>query len=335
MKVLRLYGERDLQLSDEPRPEIRAGEVLLKVEAVGICGSDLHWFEDSGIGDDRLTRPLVLGHEFAGLVVEGPHAGRRVAVDPAIHCGKCSFCESGNPNFCADLRFAGHGENDGALRGFMAWPARMVHPLPEGFSAADGVMLEPLGVALHALDLAHLRPGVSVAVLGCGPIGLLLIQLARLSGATEILATDPLLHRRQKALEMGADTCIDSRDDLQFRDLVGRLRLGGVDVAFEVAGQNDAVEAALEAIRPGGKVILVGIPGEDTTSFSASLARRKGVSVKLVRRMKHTYPRAIELVKKGCIDVRSLVTHQFPIAQYEEAFTIAAERRGLKVLVEP
>lgn len=335
MKVLRLYGERDLQLSDEPRPEIRAGEVLLKVEAVGICGSDLHWFEDSGIGDDRLTRPLVLGHEFAGLVVEGPHAGRRVAVDPAIHCGKCSFCESGNPNFCADLRFAGHGENDGALRGFMAWPARMVHPLPQDFTAADGVMLEPLGVALHALDLAHLRPGVSVAVLGCGPIGLLLIQLARLSGATEILATDPLLHRRQKALEMGADTCIDSRDDLQFRDLVGRLRLGGVDVAFEVAGQNDAVEAALEAIRPGGKVILVGIPGEDTTSFSASLARRKGVSVKLVRRMKHTYPRAIELVKKGCIDVRSLVTHQFPIAQYEEAFTIAAERRGLKVLVEP
>jgi L-iditol 2-dehydrogenase len=166
-------------------------------------------------------------------------------------------------------------------------------------------------------------------VFGCGPIGLLIIQLARLSGAAQIIATDKLVHRVEAAKRFGASEAflVDSRE----LDLSGS---GGVNVAFEVAGEQSAVDDAFAAVRAGGNVILVGIPEDDRTSFSASLARRKGLTIKMVRRMKHTYPRAIDLVSKGLVDVRSLVTHRFPLDQAAEAFQLAEQREGLKVIIE-
>jgi L-iditol 2-dehydrogenase len=309
----------------------------VRVEAVGVCGSDLHWFAEAGIGDARITRPLVLGHEFAGLVDHpgSPLHGRRVAVDPAVPCGQCEFCQEGNPNFCLNLRFAGHGVEDGGLRQVLAWPERCLFPLPEGFSGADGAMLEPLGVALHAIDLGKLRPGVAVAVLGCGPIGLLIVQLARLAGAARLLATDRLPHRLEAARACGATETLLVSDD-QPIDLVWKATGGqGVNVAFEAAGENAAVEMAVEAARPGGRVVLVGIPSDDWTGFTASTARRKGLTIKLTRRMKLTYPRAIQLAERGLVDVRSLVTHRFPLAQAGAAFATAQRREGLKVIIEP
>src|SRR5512146_1370811 len=174
MKVARLHAIGDLRLHEEGMPVPVAGETQIHVRAVGICGSDLHWLEAGGIGDAQLDHPLVLGHEFAGMT----EAGERVAVDPAIACGECEMCRTGNPNLCAHLRFAGHGAQDGALREMMAWPTRCLYPLPASLSFADGAMLEPLGVALHAMDLAKLKTGATVGVFGCGPIGLLIVQLA-------------------------------------------------------------------------------------------------------------------------------------------------------------
>ena len=155
MRVARLHGPGDVRLHDEPRPTPGAGEVLVRVEAVGLCGSDLHWFDEGSIGGIPLTRPLSPGHELAGTTEDG----RRVAVDPAIPCETCPPCREGHPNLCPSVRFAGYGEDDGALREWMAWPERCLYPLPDSLSATDGAMLEPLGVALHAVDLAHLRPG--------------------------------------------------------------------------------------------------------------------------------------------------------------------------------
>ena len=188
MKVLRLHGVHDLRLSDEPLPVPRQGERLLRVTSVGICGSDLHWYLEQGIGDARLTRPLVLGHEFAALT----ESGECVAVDPAIPCGECEFCRRGHPNLCSTVRFAGHGSVDGALCEYLAWDSKCLFPLPDGLTADDGAMLEPLGVAIHAVDLAHLKPGMTVGVFGCGPIGLLILQVARLAGAQVLIATDIL-----------------------------------------------------------------------------------------------------------------------------------------------
>ncbi|HLB48318.1 MAG TPA: alcohol dehydrogenase catalytic domain-containing protein [Anaerolineales bacterium] len=316
MNVVRLHSVGDLRLHDEAVPAPGPDEALVRVTAVDLCGSDLHWFGEAGIGDARLAKPLVLGHEFAGVT----EAGQRVAVDPAVSCGVCKFCQEGNPNLCAALRFAGHGREDGALREWMAWPARCLIPIPDSLSDADGALLEPLGVALHAVDLGKIRAGMRVGVFGCGPLGLLVLQVARVAGAAEVLVTEPLAHRLAAAQRLGAKEWLPGQE---------------VDVAFECAGENGAVEDALAAVRPGGRVVLVGIPGDDRTTFTASVARRKGLTIKLSRRMKHTYPRAVRLVAEGLVDVRSLVTHRFPLEKTLEAFGVAGRREGLKVIVGP
>ena len=330
MKVLRLYNARDLRLSDEPMPAPTHDETLIRVTAVGLCGSDLHWLDEGAIGDARLSAPLVLGHEFAGVTSDGA----RVAVDPAIPCNGCEQCREGNPNLCTALRFAGHGAQDGALCEYVAWQARCLHPLPDSLTDIDGALLEPLGVALHAVNLGHLKPGMTVGVFGCGPIGLLIVQLARVAGATTIIATDKLPHRLDAARAFGATAALEATGQ-EAGEILAMTQRRGVDVAFEAAGANAAVEAAIAATKPGARVVLVGIPDDDRTAFTASVARRKGLTIKLSRRMKHTYPRAIELAASGKIDLQPLVTHRFPLAEFEKAFSVAQRREGIKVIIEP
>jgi L-iditol 2-dehydrogenase len=334
VKVLRLHGPGDLRLHDESRPSPSLGETLVRVKAVGICGSDLHWFSEAGIGDARLDKPLVLGHEFAGVIAEGSRQGERVAIDPAIPCRTCEFCLLGSPNLCERLRFAGHGLEDGGLREYVLWPNECLFSLPDSLSDMDGVMLEPLGVALHAVDLGKLQVGMTVGVFGVGPIGLLILQLARLSGAKTLLATDRLSHRLNAARALGATKVILAGGASDVREVTAATDERGVDVAFEVAGENDAVETAIAAVKPGGRVILAGIPADDRTSFSASIARRKGLTIKLVRRMKFTFPRAIRLLERGQVDVHSLVTHRFSLEEAQKAFMFAKRREGLKVVIE-
>ncbi|HEX6930757.1 MAG TPA: alcohol dehydrogenase catalytic domain-containing protein [Streptosporangiaceae bacterium] len=388
MLVARLHGKGDLRLADEPVPEPGQGQPLVRVTAVGICGSDLHWWDEAGIGDAAVTDPLVLGHEAAGVIQDGPRRGERVALDPAIWCGTCRPCRDGYRNLCTRIRFAGHGSQDGAMREYLTWPAHLLHPLPDGLTDADGAMLEPLGVALHALDLGHVRLGARVAVVGCGPIGLLLIQALRAAGARSVTAFDPLAHRRAAALRAGAAQALDPaatgpadtspagtnpagtnpagtnpadtnpvdtnpadtgadtnpvgartaglgtaglETDANLRDVIG----DGVDVAFEIAGTDDAVRLAMRCARPGGRVVLGGIPASDETSFPASLARRKGLTIAMVRRMNDTYPRAIALADSGVVSLTPLVTDTFRLADAAGALASAAARGGLKVIVEP
>ncbi|HJS18990.1 MAG TPA: zinc-binding dehydrogenase [Anaerolineales bacterium] len=330
MKAIRLHGSGDLKIHEEPIPAVGAGEQLIHVKSVGVCGSDLHWFSEGAIGDAKLDRPLVLGHEFAGITEEG----QPVAIDPAIACGHCELCEQGHPNLCENIIFAGHGKHDGGLREYASFPTRCLFPLPDSFSLDDGAMLEPLGVAIHSVDLGKLKAGMTVGVFGCGPIGLLIIQLAKLSGAVNVIGTDKLGHRVEAAKRLGASQGFLAGDPARLSEIRAATQGHGVDVAFDAAGAQEAVDDAFAAVCPGGKVILAGIPEDDRTSFSASTARRKGLTIKLVRRMKHTYPRAIGLVSKGLVDVRSIVTHRFPLDQAGEAFRAAERREGLKVMIE-
>src|SRR5215211_4736273 len=279
MKSVRLHGIGDLQIHDEPVPVAGAGEKLVRVKAAGVCGSDLHWFAEGSIGDEKLERPLVLGHEFAGLTEDG----QRVAIDPAVSCGYCEFCEHGHPNLCSNLIFAGHGKTDGSLREWMAWNERSLFPIPDSLSDDDGAMLEPLGIAIHTVDLGKVKPGMSVGVFGCGPIGLLVIQMAKLSGASYIIATDKLAHRVEAAKALGASHAFlaEDRRELEMHALRSPRRGStaemiraatsgrGVDVAFDASGAPDAVDMAFAAVSIGGKVILAGIPNEDKTSFTA------------------------------------------------------------------
>ena len=327
MRALRLHGPNEPRLHDEPDPSPAPGEVLVRVSAVGLCGSDRHWLLEGGIGDAKLEHPLVLGHEFAGVVASGAHEGERVAVDPAIPCGACDLCAAGLDHLCPAVRFAGHGSTDGALRTLLSWPERLVHPVPETLTDVEAALAEPLGVALHAFDLGHVRPGAGAGVFGCGPLGLLLVQLLHMAGASPIVATDLLAHRLAAAEELGATHAV----------LAGELALDeGLEVAFEAAGDDGAVDEAVASLRPGGRLVLIGIPDDDRTSFRASAARRKGLTLLLSRRMRAAdLPRALRLAAEGRVDLTLLVSGRYALDEWSDAFAALRERRGLKVVIEP
>lgn len=335
--TLRLHPDRQLQVHHEPVPEPGPGEALIQVSAVGLCGSDRHWVVDGGIGDAVLDAPLILGHEFAGIVASGTQRGRRVAVDPAVSCGACEPCRTDAPNLCLNMRFAGHGRTDGALREFLAWPENSLHPLSDRIDDAEGALIEPLAVAIHGLDLGRLGDGATVGVIGCGPIGLLLVALSRLAGAASIVATDPQQHRLDAAAAMGATRVIEASESVDDGEAVLAATGGrGLDVIFEVSGEAAAVECAVAAACPGGQVVLLGIPPDDQTTFAASVARRKGLTLKLSRRSTpDTFRRAALLAEARSIDLASLVTLRVPLAHGAQAFGALVRRDGIKAIIEP
>jgi len=341
MRVVRLYGPHDLRVVDEPLPEPQPGAALVRVEAVTVCRSDIHWYQSGRIGDTVSDKPLVLGHEFAGRVVAAPEgqsrvrAGDLVAIEPAISCGRCRYCEQGSPNLCENLLFAGTPPQDGGLLEYVAYRPEFLFPLPPRLTAEEGAMLEPLGVALYSWDMGAVRVGETVAVVGCGPIGLLIVQLARLAGAACVLAVEPLPYRRALAAKLGAIP-LDPSDDLE-RVAADYTHGYGVDVAYEAAGTPEAPEEGARMLARGGTLVLTGIPAEDRLSIQHHLVRRKEITIRLVRRMKLTYPRAITLVERGMIDVASLVTHRFDLDGTDAAFRMVEDYADgvVKALVRP
>lgn len=330
MRAARLYGIRDIRLDTLPVPEPGPGQVLLKIASVGICGSDVHYFLDGRIGTQVVSAPIILGHEFSAYVaacgagVQDRKPGQLVAVEPGMPCGTCEPCREGHPNLCLHVRFCGSPPVDGVLAEYAVMPAANCFPLPAGVSPDEGAMLEPLGIALHTVDLAHLKVGQTVAVFGAGPIGILIAAVARLAGAAEIYVSEPLAARRQFAQHYLGAAVFDPMAE----DVVGailRMTDGrGVDVAFEAAGVQESPHQAAAVTRAGGKLVLAGIPADDQLLLTASTVRHRGLTIKLVRRMKHTYPRAVRLLKTGMMDVKPLVTHTFPLERTQEAFELAA-----------
>ncbi|MGH2353979.1 MAG: zinc-dependent alcohol dehydrogenase [Chloroflexota bacterium] len=348
MKAARLYGAHDVRLEDVATPDLRPGTALVRVRSVGLCGSDLHYFREGRIGNSLTEAPLVLGHEFAGEVVTlapdapgapqggGLRPGAAAAVDPAIPCGGCEQCLAGNPNLCPDVRFCGTPPTDGGLQEYITWPVHLLYPLPEGISYDVGALLEPLGVLIHACDLAKIKLADTVAVLGAGPIGLLAVTLAKLSGAAKVIATDVIPERIAAAQAFGADAAADARQVDLGRWIREQTSGRGVDVAIECAGAPETPGQAVDAVRAGGRVVLVGIPSDDRIDLAAAPARRKGVTIKLCRRMKHAYPRALALVRAGMVDLEHLATHHFPLDRTPEAFECLDRGEGgvLKAMVE-
>jgi L-iditol 2-dehydrogenase len=344
----RLHAARDLRVERVPMPaEPGPAQVLLRTSVTSICGSDLHTYLDGRIGDTPLGAPLILGHEFSGIVEQAGkeaqdgydrplRAEQRVAVDPAVPCHRCEFCEQGHPNLCRRLHFCGLYPDDGSLCEYMVMPARCCFPLPEGLNATEGALLEPLGIALHAVDLARLRVGESVAVLGAGPIGLLILRLVVLSGAIPVAVTDPHPWRLDFARHWGAQAVVSAGRGNPVEAVMDLTRGRGVDVVIEAAWGEETVEQSAEMAGLGGRIVLVGIPREDRLWMRASPARRKGLTIKLSRRMKHAYPRAISLAERQQVDLMALVSHRFPLTEAPEAFALNAEYRDnvIKVAIE-
>jgi L-iditol 2-dehydrogenase len=346
MLAARLHGPSDLRIEPVPMPGPPGpGQVLLRVRTTGICGSDLHSYLDARIGDTAIAGPLILGHEFSAHVMavgpdscDGCHEplrpGVRVAVDPAQPCGRCELCDQGHPNLCRRLHFCGNYPDGGSLCEYMHMPARSCFPVPDELDDDEAALLEPLGVAIHAVDLARLRVAQSVAVLGAGPIGLLLVQLTRLSGAGSVYVTDPLVWRRDRAKDWGGIPVMGTPAEAaeEVRAATGGM---GVDVAIEAAWGGESVGQAAEMAKLGGRVVLVGIPSDDRLTLKHSTARRKGLTMVMSRRMKHCYPRAIQLVRQRAVDLKGLISHRFELGRTPEAFKLNAgyEKNVVKIMV--
>lgn len=329
MRVVRLDGRSQLRHEHEPDPEAPAGHELVRVTAVGLCGSDRHWYLDGAIGDATMAKPVVPGHELAGVIVGGTRDGLRVVVDPAVPCGLCGLCLSGREHLCPDVRFAGHGDTDGGLREYLEWPADRLVPTPDTLDDGEAALLEPLGVALHAIDLGHVRPATAAGVYGCGPIGLLIVQVLRHLGCFPIVATDRLPHRVEAARRFGATHA-------RLVDEDGVVDGPSVDVAFEVAGEDAALADAVGAVKPGSRVVVVGIPSDDRTSFRASVVRRKELVLLHCRRMTaDDLVRAAGLAGDGAIELGPMITQRYALGQADRAFASLIDRTGLKTIVEP
>ncbi len=336
-QALFLHAARDARVAPFNLREGGPGEVLVEVAAVGLCGSDLHYYKDGGIGSAAIQAPFVPGHEFAGwlacdLPTLGLERGTLVAVDPNDACGTCAHCRAGHMNLCPNVKFIGAPPFDGAMTGRIWVPETQVVPLPGPMSAEQAVMLEPLGVAIHAVDLAKPRLLEPVALLGCGPIGLLVLQVLRAAGAGAVMAVDPLPHRRDMAVRLGAAWVGASVAEL-------RAQTGneGTPLVVEATNAPEGFRDAVLAARIGGRVVLVGIPDGDQYTLPASEARRRALKIKFARRMGEVYPRAIRLVASGAVDVEMLVTHRFALADAPEAFRLhAANAPGMvKSLIYP
>lgn len=330
MKAASLHGPRDVRIETKPETAPGPGEVLLDVTAVGICGSDLHTYLHWQIGETVPGGPIIMGHEAAGRIaalgpgVENLRVGQRVAIDPAIPCLECERCLSGDPNLCTRLQFIGLWPRQGALCEQLVHPARCCVPVPDDVTDIGTALLEPLGVALHAMELAHPKLGDDVLITGCGAIGLLLIRLARLAGVRHIYASDRYAWRLDLARTYGADTVLNADQVDVVEAVMQATDKRGVDVTLESAWAAETTLQCNDAARNGGRVVIVGIPVEEFVRLRASSARRKGLTIKMSRRMKHTYPASIALASGGRVDLDPLASHRFPLAKAGEALETAA-----------
>ncbi|MCR4521600.1 MULTISPECIES: zinc-binding dehydrogenase [Bosea] len=332
-----LHAAGDARVAPFNLREGAAGETLLDVAAVGLCGSDLHYYKDGGIGSAVIAEPFVPGHEFSGWLTEdlpelGLERGALVAVDPNQACGHCEHCRNGHPNLCPEVVFIGAPPHDGAMTERIWVPKSQIVAVPQDFSPSEAVMLEPLGVAIHAVDLAKPRLLERVALIGCGPIGLLILQVLRTAGVGEILACDPQPHRRELALRLGA-----SKAGASVADIAEWTKGEGLPLVIEATNAPEGFRDAIRAARIGGRVVLVGIPDGDSYVIPAAEARRRGLNIKFSRRMGHVYPRAIELVAQGKVDVEAVVSHRFPLADGPAAFRRHADNEAgmVKSMIYP
>lgn len=344
MKAAVLTGVRALEIRDVPAPRlVRDDDVLVRSRAVGVCGSDLHYYLSDSVGGDRVSYPFVPGHECAGIVQAAGRAvtrvkpGDAVVIEPAVSCGACDQCLAGRPHTCRKLLFLGHfGELTGGLAELALAPERNCVPLPGGMSLVQGALAEPLSIALYAAGLAGPVRGKTAAVLGAGPIGLCVAMALKTEGGGPVFVTDKVEARVRAAGTAGAEWAGNpDREDIT-TVLLGREPLG-FDLVFECSGDPAALDQAVALLKPGGTLVAVGIPVEPRVSFDSAKVRRKEIRVQNVRRQNACLERAVRLIHEGRVNVDFLATHLFPLDRAREAYETAAERRDgvLKAVVTP
>jgi L-iditol 2-dehydrogenase len=339
---LRAPGRMSSGHAPDPRLE-QPTDVLLELQAVGICGSDLHYFRTGRIGNAVLDAPWIMGHECTAVVakvgsaVRGLSPGDRVAVDPLIACGRCDQCRAGRKHTCREQHFLGcPGQQQGCLCERLVMPSECCFRVPEQLSVGAAVMVEPLAIALHALNQLGSAQGKHIAVLGAGPIGLCVLAALRWAGAASVALTDRLPYRLEMARGLGATSVHRSSEAAECaqppeRDPLTQQLLAahpaGMDAVFDCSGEQAALDQAATLLAPGGTLVIVGIPEASRVSFDINTWRRKELSVKNVRRQNDCTDRALELLGSGQIQLDSIITHRFALEDTQDAFDLVANYR--------
>lgn len=328
MITAQLAGQRQFRLIEEPVRDPAPGEIQVQVKAVGICGSDLHYYFEGGIGDTPCVYPMVLGHEPAGHVLKlgagvgGWSAGDRAILEPAVYCYHCEHCMSGHHNVCSHLRFYSTPADPGFFRQVMNLPAANVIPLPQNLSYEQGALAEPMAIALHSMKFAQPALGETVAVFGAGPIGLLTIAVLRLSGVGRIWVIEPLAHRREMALQMGADVALDPHTIDAVKQIKADTAQRGVDIAIDCAAKEGTMNLCVRVARNAGRVVYTGIPSEITVPLEFHDVRRKELILYTVRRSNHETDMALRILSESPSRFAPLLTHTLPMEKVSSAFDL-------------
>ncbi len=336
MLALEFLEPGQMRVTEMPEPEIGPRDLLVRVHTSGICGTDLHIFR----GSYPATFPLVPGHEYSGIVegvgpeLEGFVVGDAVVVDPNILCGACFYCRSGNVHLCSNMVALGVNL-PGGFAELSRVPARQAYRLPKGLPLDQAALSEPVACCLRGMDLAEVRSGDRVAIFGAGPIGVIMLQLAQMQGASTVIMIDPQAGRRRLAEAHGADWVIDPLEEA-VESAVRRQFPEGVEVVFDCSGNIEAVKETLKLVMRGGKVILYGVC-EEGASFELNpfWVNENEITIRGAYNNPNTMGRAVDLLASGKLTAGSVVTHHFPLQEAPEAFRITGSSETLKVVIDP
>ena len=330
-----------LEVGEAPMPQMGPDDVIIKIQSVGVCGSDLHYYKTGNIGDFVVEFPFILGHEAAGIVhevganVKNLKPGDRVCMEPGVPCMKCEECLTGHYNLCKDVKFWATPPYDGTLSEYVAHPAAFTFKIPDNMSFTEGALVEPLAIGLHACNTGGVKLGQTVAIVGAGCIGLVTLLAAKAYGATKIIVGDVLDKRLAKAAELGAVTVNTKEED--FGKKVLEMTGGrGADVCIDCAGFSATVDACLTAAKPAGTVIIVGLGQDHVDGFNTGAMSVKELTVKSIFRYRNLYPTAINAIADGRIDVEAIVSHRFKFDDTINAFATCTRdiRNVVKGVIE-
>ncbi|MCM3270842.1 NAD(P)-dependent alcohol dehydrogenase [Paenibacillus elgii] len=343
MKAAIMKEPLRIEIEEVDVPEPRGNEVLVKVMAVGVCGSDIHYYEHGRIGNYIVEKPMILGHECAGIVAQiGPdvrnlQVGDRVAIEPGVTCGKCENCKAGRYNLCPDVEFLATPPYDGAFVQYLRHREDFLFKIPHELSFEEAALNEPFSVGIHAAKRLQIEPGSTVAIMGMGPVGLMAVVAAKAFGASKIIVTDLEDNRLEAAKALGAHHAINVRTQ-DANQVIKELTDGkGADAALETAGNPKALQTALGALKRGGKLAVIGLPAQNEVGLHIPFISEYEVEIYGIFRYANTYPQGIQFLSSGISDLSLLITDRYELDQTQEAMERARTNKAgsLKVVVYP
>ena len=333
-KGIFMTGLNKLETREIAMPQINENEVLVKLEYVGICGSDVHYLEQGKIGDFVVEGDFILGHECSGVVAEvGPEVkslkvGDKVALEPGQTCGRCAFCKGGRYNLCKDVEFLATPPYHGCLMQYIAYPETMAFKLPEGMGTKEGSLVEPLAVGIHGANLGGVTLGSSVVILGAGCIGLLTLAACKAFGAGDITVVDIMDNRLACAKKLGATRVINGKTQDVEGELLEATEGKGADVVFETAGAVETISQTPYLVKAGGTIVLVGLAPSEIIPFNFAKLLAKEAVIKSVFRYRNIYPQAISAIANGTADVSGVITHEFSFDEAASGFDFVINNKS-------